>query len=24
GDPADCIFRNDSEQPCRYAVIVLK
>lgn len=24
GDPADCIFRNDSEQRCRYAVIVLK
>ncbi|WFL69976.1 XRE family transcriptional regulator [Pantoea sp. X85] len=24
GDPADCIFRNDAEQPCRYAVIVLK
>lgn len=24
GDPADCIFRNDTGDRCRYAVIVLK
>ena len=24
GDPADCIFRNDTDDLCRYAVIVLK
>jgi transcriptional regulator with XRE-family HTH domain len=24
GDPADCIFKNPTEQSCRYAVIVLK
>jgi len=24
GDPADCVFRNDTAVICRYAVIVLK
>ncbi|WP_336777778.1 helix-turn-helix domain-containing protein [Pantoea sp. USHLN256] len=24
GDPADCVFRNDTDEVCRYAVIVLK
>ncbi|MBM7344877.1 helix-turn-helix domain-containing protein [Pantoea coffeiphila] len=24
GDPADCVFINRSERPCRYAVLVLK
>ena len=24
GPPADCIFRNAGDQPCRYAVIVLR
>ncbi|MFB4358301.1 XRE family transcriptional regulator [Pantoea sp. BS_4] len=23
GDPADCVFRNDTNQVCRYAVVVL-
>ncbi|WP_026785060.1 helix-turn-helix domain-containing protein [Pleomorphomonas koreensis] len=24
GPPADCVFRNDGDQPCRYAVAVLR
>ncbi|MFA7415343.1 MAG: XRE family transcriptional regulator [Rhizobium sp.] len=24
GAPADCIFRNDTDRPCRYAVVLLK
>lgn len=24
GPPADCLFRNDGDQPCRYAVAVLR
>lgn len=24
GDPTDCVFRNDTDEMCRYAVIVLK
>lgn len=24
GDPADCVFRNDTDEVCRYAVVVLK
>ncbi|MBN1084878.1 helix-turn-helix transcriptional regulator [Erwinia aphidicola] len=24
GDPADCVFRNDTDEICRYAVLVLK
>lgn len=24
GDPTDCIFRNDTDEVCRYAVVVLK
>ena len=24
GDPADCVFRNNTSKPCRYAVIVLR
>ncbi|MFH8135802.1 helix-turn-helix domain-containing protein [Pantoea osteomyelitidis] len=24
GDPADCVFKNDTDEVCRYAVVVLK
>jgi len=24
GDPADCVFRNETDETCRYAVVVLK
>ncbi|MBE3640062.1 helix-turn-helix domain-containing protein [Mangrovicoccus algicola] len=24
GPPADCVFRNESDRPCRYAVVVLR